>query len=133
MDRKAWAQAEQVAPKYPGPYILDYCRPIGRVYRPDGTVEELPQLVADLTQGKKTIFDFPEIGREFVFTPNGAETLCVAREFGYGASATECTLPSTGAISTMRGFAEGLAQRMVTGSYLTQEQADKYLAPITTA
>lgn len=32
--------AEQVAPKYVGRYILDFKRPVGRVYHQDGTITE---------------------------------------------------------------------------------------------
>ena len=35
-----WVAAEQAAPKYQGEYIVDFGRPIGRVYNADGTVTE---------------------------------------------------------------------------------------------
>lgn len=35
-----WVKAEQSAPKHPGYYILDFKRPVGRVYHPDGTITE---------------------------------------------------------------------------------------------
>lgn len=35
-----WVKAEQSAPKHPGRYILDFQRPVGRVYHPDGTLTE---------------------------------------------------------------------------------------------
>ncbi|MBD2693760.1 hypothetical protein [Anabaena catenula] len=35
-----WVKAEQVIPKYPGRYIIDFKRPIGRVYHPNGTLTE---------------------------------------------------------------------------------------------
>lgn len=35
-----WVKAEQSAPKHPGRYILDFNRPVGRIYHPDGTVSE---------------------------------------------------------------------------------------------
>jgi hypothetical protein len=40
LDARNWVKAEQVTPKYPGRYIIDFKRPIGRVYHPDGTVTE---------------------------------------------------------------------------------------------
>jgi hypothetical protein len=35
-----WVKAEKGVPKYPGEYIIDFKRPIGRVYHPDGTISE---------------------------------------------------------------------------------------------
>ncbi|MBD2207375.1 hypothetical protein H6G33_15410 [Calothrix sp. FACHB-1219] len=35
-----WVNAEQATPKYPGRYVIDFKRPIGRVYHPDGTITE---------------------------------------------------------------------------------------------
>lgn len=35
-----WVEAEKVTPKHPGRYIIDFKRPIGRVYHPDGTITE---------------------------------------------------------------------------------------------
>ncbi len=35
-----WVEAEQLAPKFPGNYIVDFESPIGRVYHPDGTITE---------------------------------------------------------------------------------------------
>ncbi|MBR8841136.1 MAG: hypothetical protein DSM106950_46135 [Stigonema ocellatum SAG 48.90 = DSM 106950] len=35
-----WVEAEKVTPKYPGRYIINFKRPIGRVYHPDGTTTE---------------------------------------------------------------------------------------------
>jgi hypothetical protein len=35
-----WVKAEKGVPKYPGEYIIDFKRPIGRVYHPDGTITE---------------------------------------------------------------------------------------------
>jgi hypothetical protein len=39
-DSKYWVEAEKFSPKYAGRYILDFHRPIGRVYHPDGNVTE---------------------------------------------------------------------------------------------
>ena len=35
-----WVAAEQMAPQYPGDYIVEFGRPVGRVYNDDGTVTE---------------------------------------------------------------------------------------------
>jgi len=35
-----WIEAERVAPPHPGRYVIDFGRPIGRVYHPDGSVTE---------------------------------------------------------------------------------------------
>jgi hypothetical protein len=38
LNEEDWVEAEQIIPKYPGRYILDFKRPIGRVYQTDGTI-----------------------------------------------------------------------------------------------
>ncbi|MFH7030729.1 MAG: hypothetical protein ACHBN1_36645 [Heteroscytonema crispum UTEX LB 1556] len=35
-----WVEAEKFTPKYPGRYIIDFKRPIGRVYHPDGNITQ---------------------------------------------------------------------------------------------
>jgi len=40
LNDRDWVKAEQVAPKYPGRYIIDFKRPVGRIYHPDGTITE---------------------------------------------------------------------------------------------
>ncbi|MEH2364068.1 hypothetical protein [Nostoc sp.] len=35
-----WVKAEKVTPKHSGKYVIDFKRPIGRVYHPDGTITE---------------------------------------------------------------------------------------------
>jgi hypothetical protein len=40
LNNEDWVNAEREAPKYQGRYILDFNRPVGRVYHPDGTVTE---------------------------------------------------------------------------------------------
>jgi hypothetical protein len=35
-----WVKAEQVTPKHPGRYVIDFKRPIGRVYHADGSITE---------------------------------------------------------------------------------------------
>ncbi len=40
LNAQDWVEAEQCTPKYPGRYIIDFKRPIGRVYHPDGTITE---------------------------------------------------------------------------------------------
>lgn len=40
LNAQDWVYAEQVIPKHPGRYIIDFHRPIGRVYHPDGTITE---------------------------------------------------------------------------------------------
>ena len=40
LDQQDWVKAEQLTPKHPGRYIIDFKRPIGRVYHPDGTITE---------------------------------------------------------------------------------------------
>ncbi|HLO87613.1 MAG TPA: hypothetical protein VK203_21765 [Nostocaceae cyanobacterium] len=40
LSEEDWVKAEQIIPKYPGRYIIDFKRPIGRVYQPDGTIIE---------------------------------------------------------------------------------------------
>lgn len=38
LNSQDWVKAEQVTPKYPGRYIIDFKRPIGNVYDPDGKI-----------------------------------------------------------------------------------------------
>jgi hypothetical protein len=40
LDAEDWIMAEQLVPKYRGEYIIDFQRPIGRVYHPDRTITE---------------------------------------------------------------------------------------------
>ena len=40
LNAQDWVEAEQFTPKYPGRYIIEFKRPIGRVYHPDGTITE---------------------------------------------------------------------------------------------
>jgi hypothetical protein len=40
LNAKDWVKAEQITPKYPGCYIVNFKRPIGRVYYADGTIVE---------------------------------------------------------------------------------------------
>ncbi|MBD2384791.1 hypothetical protein [Cylindrospermum sp. FACHB-282] len=40
LNAKDWVKAEQSTPKHPGRYIIDFKRPIGRVYYHDGTITE---------------------------------------------------------------------------------------------
>jgi len=40
LDSEDWIIAEQLIPKYSGKYIIDFQRPIGIVYHPDGTITE---------------------------------------------------------------------------------------------
>lgn len=40
LDAEDWILAEQLVPKYRGEYIINFYRPIGRVYHPDGTITE---------------------------------------------------------------------------------------------
>jgi hypothetical protein len=40
LDAEDWIIAEQLVPKYRGEYIIDFQRPIGRVYHPDRTITE---------------------------------------------------------------------------------------------
>jgi hypothetical protein len=41
-----WVEAEKVTPKHPGRYIIDFNRPIGRVFHPDGSrTEEVTRAV----------------------------------------------------------------------------------------
>jgi hypothetical protein len=40
LNAQDWVYAEQVTPKHPGRYIIEFHRPIGRVYHPDGTITE---------------------------------------------------------------------------------------------
>ena len=39
-DSQFWVEAEKAAPKHPGRYIIDFKRPVGRVYKTDKTIEE---------------------------------------------------------------------------------------------
>ncbi|GAB4199318.1 MAG: hypothetical protein Fur006_49890 [Coleofasciculaceae cyanobacterium] len=40
LNQQDWVKAEQLTPKHPGRYIIDFQRPIGRVYHSDGTITE---------------------------------------------------------------------------------------------
>ncbi|OUL37190.1 hypothetical protein BV372_03325 [Nostoc sp. T09] len=40
LNAEDWVKAEQVTPKHPGRYLIDFKRPIDRVYHPDGTKTE---------------------------------------------------------------------------------------------
>ncbi|NJR24715.1 MAG: hypothetical protein HC786_22435 [Richelia sp. CSU_2_1] len=40
LNAEDWIIAEQLVPKYRGAYIIDFHRPIGRVYHPDRTITE---------------------------------------------------------------------------------------------
>ena len=40
LNAEDWIVAEQLAPKYQGEYIIDFHRPIGRVYHPDLRITE---------------------------------------------------------------------------------------------
>lgn len=40
LDMQDWVKAEKLSPKYPGRYIIDFKRAIGRVYNLDGTITE---------------------------------------------------------------------------------------------
>lgn len=40
LNDRDWVKAEQLTPKHPGEYIIDFKRVVGRVYRPDGTIVE---------------------------------------------------------------------------------------------
>ncbi len=39
-DEKDWIEAEKFIPQYPGRYVIDFERSIGRVYHPDGNITE---------------------------------------------------------------------------------------------
>ena len=93
-------------------------------------LDYLPEQIQQLAQGEPLWTPFPERGWEIKFYPDDAETRCVVREYGYRNSETECTLPTAEVIATLSGFVVELAQRMVAGGYLTQAQADEYLAPL---
>ena len=38
LKEQGWVIAEQLIPKHSGSYVIDFKRPIGRVYYPDGTI-----------------------------------------------------------------------------------------------
>lgn len=40
LNSQDWVKAEQVTPKYPGRYIINFKRPIGKVHYPDGKIIE---------------------------------------------------------------------------------------------
>ncbi|NET17645.1 MAG: hypothetical protein F6K08_34895 [Okeania sp. SIO1H6] len=40
LNAQDWVEAERFIPKYYGKYIVDFQRPIGRIYHTDGTVTE---------------------------------------------------------------------------------------------
>jgi len=40
LNSQDWVKAEQVTPKYPGSYIINFKRPIGKVHYPDGKIIE---------------------------------------------------------------------------------------------
>lgn len=40
LNAEYWVKAENIIPKHPGRYIIDFKNPIGRVYHPDGTITE---------------------------------------------------------------------------------------------
>lgn len=40
MKAEYWIEAEKLVPKYYGRYIIDFKRPIGRVYYPNGSITE---------------------------------------------------------------------------------------------
>lgn len=40
LSAKDWVSAEKVAPKNPGMYIIDFNRPVGRVYYPDRSITQ---------------------------------------------------------------------------------------------
>ncbi|AFZ27971.1 hypothetical protein Cylst_5998 [Cylindrospermum stagnale PCC 7417] len=40
LNAEDWVKAEQIIPKHSGRYIIDFKRPIGRVYHLDGTITE---------------------------------------------------------------------------------------------
>jgi hypothetical protein len=69
-----WVLAERVAPKYPGRYIIDFGRPVGRVYQVDGTVVENVSRAFVQRNLDGTLNSAFPVTNNFVLRPMGGST-----------------------------------------------------------
>jgi hypothetical protein len=70
LDAWDWVKAEKAAPKYPGIYIIDFKRPVGRVYYLDGTtLENVTRVVIQRNQDGTLNFGYP-VSDSFVLSAN---------------------------------------------------------------
>ncbi|MBW4508420.1 MAG: hypothetical protein KME64_18170 [Scytonematopsis contorta HA4267-MV1] len=60
LNAQDWVKTEKVTPKHQGIYIIDFKRPVGRIYYPDGTIREnVTRVVTQRNEDGTLNFGYP--------------------------------------------------------------------------